>query len=113
MSNYQEALDGLKYIVIDEEADGYNDPRTLVDFNFGTMRELQELVDKDKRLNTPVKPVDQKCGLCQGVVFISEKVDGHWSWFELARCVDCGAKVDWSETDERELMLIGTNWTKE
>lgn len=51
--NYQEILDDIANIVLDEAADGYNEPRTIRDFNYYQLEALQNLVDKA----TPKRPL--------------------------------------------------------
>ena len=46
MNKYQEALDRIVSIIIEEEADGYWQPRTAGDFCWESRDILQELVDK-------------------------------------------------------------------
>ncbi|MCR0327593.1 hypothetical protein MKA58_09350 [[Clostridium] innocuum] len=58
MNKYQEALNIIKNIVIDEQADGYYQPRTVADYYYGVINELQELVD-----NPPLKFEELKEGM--------------------------------------------------
>ena len=53
MNKYQEALDSIKYTVVDIAADGYHEPKTVEDFNYEQCLLMQELVDKA----TPRKPL--------------------------------------------------------
>lgn len=46
MNKYQEALDRIVSTIIEEEADGYLEPRTAGDFCWESKNILQELVDK-------------------------------------------------------------------
>lgn len=46
MNKYQEALDRIVSTIIEEEADGYLEPRTAGDFCWESRDILQELVDK-------------------------------------------------------------------
>lgn len=46
MNKYQEALDRIVSTIIEEEADGYWEPRTAGDFCWESRDILQELVDK-------------------------------------------------------------------
>ena len=46
MNKYQEALDRIVSTIIEEEADGYWEPRTAGDFCWESRNILQELVDK-------------------------------------------------------------------
>lgn len=46
MNKYQKALDRIVSTIIEEEADGYWEPRTAGDFCFESRNILQELVDK-------------------------------------------------------------------
>ena len=46
MNKYQEALDRIVSTIIEEEADGYWEPRTVGDFCWESRDILQELVDK-------------------------------------------------------------------
>lgn len=58
MEKYQEALNIIKNIVIDEQADGYYQPRTVADYYYGVIDKLQELVN-----NPPLKFEDLKEGM--------------------------------------------------
>lgn len=60
MNRYQEALDRIVNTIIEEEADGYWEPRTAGDFCWESRDILQELVDKE----TPKKPIDIEFGPC-------------------------------------------------
>lgn len=46
MNKYQKALDRIVSTIIEEEADGYWQPRTAGDFCWESREILQELVDK-------------------------------------------------------------------
>ncbi len=58
MNKYQESLDCIKNTVIDEQADGYYQPRTVEDYCFTDVGRLQELID-----NPPLKFEDLKEGM--------------------------------------------------
>lgn len=60
MNRYEEALDRIVSTIIEEEADGYWEPRTAGDFCWESRDILQELVDKE----TPKKPIDIEFGPC-------------------------------------------------
>jgi hypothetical protein len=60
MNKYQEALDRIVSTIIEEEADGYWEPRTAGDFCWESRNILQELVDKE----TLKKPIDIEFGPC-------------------------------------------------
>lgn len=64
MNKYQEALDRIVSTIIDEEADGYWEPRTAGDYCWKSRDILQELVDKE----TPKKPIDIEFGPCSDLV---------------------------------------------
>lgn len=107
MNKYQEALDRIVSTIIDEEADGYWEPRTAGDFCWESRDILQELVDKEK----PKKPVDVEIGPCgdmmlccptckHGVVPIPTYHGNKY----YPRCPFCGQllKGDDDEDDERK-----------
>ena len=60
MNKYQKALDRIVSTIIEEEADGYWQPKTAGDFCWESREILQELVDKE----TPKKPIDIEFGPC-------------------------------------------------
>ena len=64
MNKYQKALDRIVSTIIEEEADGYWQPRTAGDFCWESREILQELVDKE----TPKKPIDIEFGPCGDLV---------------------------------------------
>ena len=46
MNKYQEALDKIGNIVLDEQSDGYETPRCVRDFYYSEYNDLQELIDR-------------------------------------------------------------------
>ena len=102
MNKYQEALNKIRNIVLDESGDGYHTQRYLQDFYYSSCETLQELVEKI----TPKKPLDVctpvvkwgLCPVCKGElnklgckpnrVFSNQKY-----------CPDCGQAIDWSEDE--------------
>lgn len=64
MNKYKEALDRIVSTIIEEEADGYCEPRTAGDFCWESKKILQELVDKE----TPKKPIDIEFGPCSDLM---------------------------------------------
>lgn len=56
MSKYQETLNFIENVVIDELSNGYDEPRYFRDFYPGVIRVMQELVDKEIEL----KPIFNK-----------------------------------------------------
>lgn len=58
MNKYQKALLAIKETVIDEQADGFYQPRTVADYNYWDVNLLQELVD-----NPPLKFEDLNEGM--------------------------------------------------
>jgi hypothetical protein len=93
MNKYQEALNFIESIVIDELSNGYDEPKYFRDFNPGIVGLMQELVNKE----TPMKPIDRifdepYCPICKKFVFI----DGY---YQLNRCEYCGQKLDWTNNE--------------
>ena len=97
MNKYQEVLDFIKNIVIDELSNGYDDPKHLIDFYPNEVNVLQELVDKEK----PMKPLHISllsnpaqniiaCGNCKG--------NNLGQSFKY--CPSCGQKIDWNMKNE-------------
>lgn len=104
MNKYQEALDGIVNTIIEEEADGYWEPRTAGDFCWKSRTILQELVDKE----TPKKPVEIQddvfgdyhlvCPNCgQGAIVIATRTDGKL----YPRCPFCGQKLEGENEDDQ------------
>ena len=100
MNKYQEALDSIKYTVVDIAADGYHEPKTVEDFNYEQCLLMQELVDKA----TPRKPLlysnDEGkdfwyCPTCQEYLGNDTEEDLCGDY-----CIWCGQKIDWGEEDE-------------
>lgn len=93
MNKYIEALDSIQHIVLDKEADGYYEPKTVHDFYYGYVQILQELVDKA----IPKKPIMYKprsverpyCGFCN--------LRLKKSWIV---CPRCATRIDWGDNDE-------------
>lgn len=103
MNRYQEALDRIVNTIIEEEADGYWEPRTAGDFCWESRDILQELVDKE----TPKKPIDIEFGPCgdsmlccpnceHGVVPIPTYHGNRY----YPRCPFCGQKLKGDDEDE-------------
>lgn len=103
MNKYQKALDRIVSTIIEEEADGYCEPRTAGDFCWESKNILQELVDKE----TPKKPIDiefEPCGdlmLCcptckHGVVPIPTYHGNKY----YPRCPFCGQLLKGDNEDE-------------
>ena len=103
MNEYQEALDRIVSTIIEEEADGYWEPRTAGDFCWESRDILQELVDKE----TPKKPIEIQddifgdyhlvCPNCgQGAIVIAVRTDGKL----YPRCPFCGQKLKEGDEDE-------------
>lgn len=103
MNKYQEALDRIVSTIIEEEADGYWEPRTAGDFCWESRDILQELVDKE----TPKKPIDIEFGPCfdsmlccptckHGVVPIPTYHGNKY----YPRCPFCGQKLMEEDKDD-------------
>lgn len=103
MNRYQEALDRIVNTIIEEEADGYWEPRTAGDFCWESRDILQELVDKE----APKKPIDIEFGPCgdsmlccpnceHGVVPIPTYHGNRY----YPRCPFCGQKLKGDGEDE-------------
>ena len=103
MNKYQEALDRIVSTIIEEEADGYWQPRTAGDFCWESREILQELVDKE----TPKKPIDIEFGPCgdlmlccptckHGVVPIPTYHGNKY----YPRCTFCGQKLMEEDKDD-------------
>lgn len=109
MNKYQEALDDIKYTVVDEVADGYHEPKTVEDFNYSQCELMQELVNKE----TPKKPIDQgyklswiekllgvqkpyRCPHCYNSCLVKYAPNGRNI---NSHCYECGGAVDWSEEE--------------
>lgn len=104
MNKYQKALDRIVNTIMDEEADGYWQPRTAGDYCWESRNILQELVDKE----TPKKPVEIQddifgdyhlvCPNCgQGAIVIATRTDGKL----YPRCPFCGQLLKGENEDER------------
>lgn len=103
MNKYKEALDRIVSTIIEEEADGYLEPRTAGDFCWESRDILQELVDKE----TPKKPVEIQddifgdyhlvCPNCgQGAIVIATRTDGKL----YPRCPFCGQRLIEEDKDD-------------
>lgn len=103
MNKYQEALDRIVNTIMDEEADGYYEPRTAGDYCWKSRNILQELVDKE----APKKPVVTQddifgdyhlvCPNCgQGAIVIATRTDGKL----YPRCPFCGQKLEGEKEDD-------------
>ena len=103
MNKYQEALDRIVNTIMDEEADGYYEPRTAGDYCWKSRNILQELVDKE----APKKPVVTQddifgdyhlvCPNCgQGAIVIATRTDGKL----YPRCPFCGQKLMEEDKDD-------------
>ena len=94
MNKYQEALDSIKYTVVDIAADGYHEPKTVEDFNYEQCLLMQELVDK----TISAKPVDVQdptfgdfklsCPRCKRTLYNVPKY-----------CPNCGQALRWEEEE--------------
>ena len=92
MSKYQETLNFIENVVIDELSNGYDEPRYFRDFHPGVIRAMQELVDKE----IPRKPKifdsvpRARCNVCNnGIRTYSDSN-------QIKYCHWCGQKIDWS-----------------
>lgn len=105
MNKYQKALDRIVNTIMDEEADGYWQPRTAGDYCWESRNILQELVDKE----TPKKPVEIQddifgdyhlvCPNCgQGAIVIATRTDGKL----YPRCPFCGQALRDEDTEDEE-----------
>ncbi len=103
MNKYKKALDSIVSTIIEEEADGYLEPRTAGDFCWESKNILQELVDKE----TPKKPVEIQddifgdyhlvCPNCsQSAIVIATRTDGKL----YPRCPFCGQKLREEDKDD-------------
>lgn len=103
MNKYKKALDSIVSTIIEEEADGYLEPRTAGDFCWESKNILQELVDKE----TPKKPIDVEIGPCgdlmlccpnceHGVVPIPTYNGNKY----YPRCPFCGQKLMEEDKDD-------------
>lgn len=97
MNKYQEALENIGMIDLDEESNGYDNPKYLKDFYFGEYCILEELVEKA----TP-----KKCYI------IEEHIKNGWTirapipmcpicdkpiQYHDNYCSNCGQKLLWEE----------------
>ena len=86
MNKYQEALNRIKEIVIDEHADGYYQPRTVEHFYYGAISDLNELVEKVTSINPTIigDSFDDYyiCSICGKLVNYMQKY-----------CDNCGQKL--------------------
>lgn len=92
MNKYQEALNRIKEIVIDEHADGYYQPRTVEHFYYGAISDLNELVEKATSINPTIigDSFDDYyiCPICGNLVNYMQKY-----------CNNCGQKLLWLKSD--------------
>lgn len=102
MNKYQEALNKIRNIVLDESGDGYHTQRYLQDFYYSSCETLQELVERA----TPKKPLDVctpvvKWGLCPVCKGELNKLGGKPNrvFSNQKYCPDCGQALDWSEEE--------------
>ena len=99
MNKYQEALDRIVSTIIEEEADGYLEPRTAGDFCWESRDILQELVDKadsfewipftfDKEgvLNCELPDIDEDILVWD----MSGMLDKENVWIDTWESPDCG-----------------------
>lgn len=93
MNKYQEELNNISYFVLDDRANGYDEPRTFGQFYGSTIDILQELVDKA----TPKKPTFISYDDC---VFICSSCNSVIQW-EISEdhhnCLSCGQAIDWTK----------------
>lgn len=103
MNKYQEALDRIVSTIIEEEADGYWEPRTAGDFCWESRDILQELVDKE----TPKKPIDIEFGPCSDLVLSCPTckhevviIPTYYGRKYYSRCPFCGQLLKGDNEDE-------------
>lgn len=118
MNKYQKALECIEHIVIDEQADGYHQPRTVADYYGVEILMLQELVNK----TTPKKVLElhyeeegeppyikRVCpNGCRVQIYpITKNYKGH----EQRYCHRCGQKIH-SEYLDDELEITDEEWER-
>ena len=100
MNEYEEALDTIANIVLDEEADGYMQPKTVQDFCYESIEKLRKLVEErtvPKRIELcRIKKYDgYNIGTCTcGEVIDDSMIEG------LRYCPWCGRAIDLSDENE-------------
>ena len=98
MNKYQEALDCIKEIVIDEHADGYYQPRTVGHYYPEAIDNLNELVKK----STSKKPIVKYDNFGDGTLCCpncNQSIVNVWSKrkYRPKYCHYCGQVLDWGE----------------
>lgn len=103
MNKYQKALDRIVSTIIEEEADGYWQPKTAGDFCWESRDILQELVDKE----IPKKPVDIEFGPCSDLVLSCPTckhevvtIPTYYGSKYYPRCTFCGQKLMEEDKDD-------------
>ena len=90
MNKYQEALNKIRNIVLDESGDGYHTQRYLQDFYYSSCETLQELVERA----TPKKLVatrhTRSCPSCNRQLC---DINNAHSYMKF--CPNCGQALDW------------------
>lgn len=90
MNEYKEALDRIVSTIIEEEADGYLEPRTAGDFCWESRNILQELVERA----TPKKLVatrhTRRCPSCNRQMSGINNLKPNMNF-----CPNCGQALDW------------------
>jgi hypothetical protein len=98
MNKYQEALNFIESIVIDELSNGYDNPKYFRDFNPGIVGLMQELVNKE----TPTKlnvNVDKEYCRCKCNLDFWEIDLDYFKRKGLSYCPNCGQKLDWTNNE--------------
>lgn len=100
MNEYQKAFNGIKYQVVDSQADGYTEPRTVQDFCYTECELIQKLVDKA----TPKKVITKNKHMGYGT-YEEQSYCPHCGVnltieYGYAYCHRCGQALDWSDEDE-------------
>lgn len=90
MNKYKEALDRIVSTIIEEEADGYLEPRTAGDFCWESKNILQKLVERA----TPKKLVatrhTRRCPSCNRQMSGINNLKPNMNF-----CPNCGQALDW------------------
>lgn len=96
MNKYQEALHNLSMYVVDDIADGYNEPKFLRDFYYTDFTFLDELVERA----TPKNPKDLYSFEGSDDTFGNCPICGDLCNDEMKFCDKCGQALDWGDKDE-------------
>lgn len=100
MNEYEKALDTIANVVLDEYADGYEQPKTVQDFCCESVEKLRKLVEErtvPKRIKLQrIKKYDgYNIGTCTcGELIDDSMIEG------LKYCPWCGRAIDLSDEDE-------------